>query len=55
MPLPYPISASQTDAQSPVDDNLMDSIRLDLDYLSSLFSGGNYDMSFGLEIGRAHV
>jgi hypothetical protein len=49
MPLPYPIAASQTDAQSPVDDNLMDSIRLDLDYLNSLFSGGNYDMSFGLD------
>jgi hypothetical protein len=49
MALPYPISASQTDAQSPVDDNLMDSIRLDLDYLNSLLSGGNYNMSFGLD------
>lgn len=41
MPLPYPIAASQTDAKSPVDDNLMDSIRLDLDYLNSLFSTGS--------------
>lgn len=49
MALPYPIASTQTDAQSPVDDNLMDSIRLDLDYLDSLFSGGQYDMSFGLD------
>ena len=49
MALPYPIASTQTDAQSPVDDNLMDSIRLDLDYLDSLFSGGNYNMSFGLD------
>lgn len=35
MALPYPISASQTDAKSPVDDILMDSIRLDLDYIES--------------------
>ena len=49
MALPFPISASQTDAQSPVDDNLMDSIRQDLDYLDSLLSGGNYNMSFGLD------
>ena len=47
--LPYPIASSQTDAQSPVDDNLMDSIRLDLDYLDSLLSGGNYNFSFGLD------
>ncbi len=49
MALPYPIASTQTDAQSPVDDNLMDSIRLDLDYLDSLFSGGNYNFSFGLD------
>lgn len=49
MALPFPISASQTDAKSPVDDNLMDSIRQDLDYLDSLFSGGNYTFSFGLD------
>lgn len=40
MALPYPINASQTDAKSPVDDNLMDSIRLDLDYLDGLFATG---------------
>lgn len=40
MALPYPINASQTDAKSPVDDNLMDSIRLDLDYLDTLSSSG---------------
>lgn len=49
MALPYPINATQTDAKSPVDDNLMDSIRLDLDYLDSLFSGGEYTFSFGLD------
>lgn len=40
MALPYPIASTQTDAKSPVDDNLMDSIRLDLDYLDSLFATG---------------
>jgi len=49
MALPYPIAASQTDAKSPVDDNLMDSIRLDLGYLDGLISGGNYNMSFGID------
>lgn len=49
MPLPYPISPSQTDCQSPVDDNLMDSIRLNLDYLDTLFSGSDYALSFGLD------
>jgi len=47
--LPYPIAPSQTDAKSPVDDNLMDSIRLDLDYLDSLVSGGKFNLSFGLD------
>lgn len=47
--LPYPIAPSQTDAKSPVDDNLMDSIRLDLNYLDGLISGGNYAFSFGLD------
>jgi hypothetical protein len=40
MALPFPISPSQTDAKSPVDDNLMDAIRLDLEYLDSLFATG---------------
>lgn len=40
MALPYPIAAGQTDARSPVDDNLMDSIRLDLDYLDSAINLG---------------
>lgn len=38
--LPYPISSTQTDAKSPVDDNLMDSIRGDLDYLDGQVTGG---------------
>jgi len=38
--LPYPISPSQTDANSPVDDNLMDSIREDLDYLDETITNG---------------
>lgn len=40
MALPYPIASTQTDAKSPVDDNLMDSIRLDLDYLNAQISLG---------------
>lgn len=49
MALPYPIALSQVDAKSPVDDNLMTSIKYDLEYLDSLFSGGNYNFSFGLD------
>lgn len=41
MTLPFPIAESQTDAKSPVDDNLMDSIRLDLDYLDAIITGGS--------------
>ena len=42
MTLPFPISPSQTDAKSPVDDNLMDSVREDLDYLDdAIVSSGN--------------
>lgn len=45
--LPYPISAGQTDAQSPVDDNLMDSIRLDLGYLDTAITGvQSFDYQF---------
>jgi hypothetical protein len=42
MALPYPIVAGQTACQEPVDQNLMDSIRLNLDYLDSQLgaSGG---------------
>lgn len=47
MSLPYPIASSQTDAYSPVDDNLMDSIRLDLDFLdSSIVSIKSFDYEF---------
>lgn len=47
MALPYPISAGQTDAQSPVDDNLMDSIRLDLGYLDTAITGvQSFDYQF---------
>jgi len=38
--LPFPIASTQTDAKSPVDDNLMDSIREDLDYLDGQVTGG---------------
>lgn len=40
MALPFPIAPSQTDAKSPIDDDLMDSIRLDLDYLDANSGGG---------------
>lgn len=47
MALPYPIASTQTDAKSPVDDNLMDSIRLDLDYLdTSIVSIQSFDYQF---------
>jgi len=41
MALPRPIFPPQTDALSPIDDNLMDSIREDLDYLDGLLGGAN--------------
>lgn len=41
MALPYPISSTQTDCQSPIDDTLMDSIRLNLDYLESALAGSS--------------
>ena len=44
MSLPFPIASTQTDAKSPIDQQLMDAIRLDLDYLNtqvSLPSGGS--------------
>lgn len=47
MALPYPIASSQTDAKSPVDDALMDSIRQDLDYLeTNLAVSGAFDYQF---------
>jgi hypothetical protein len=47
MALPYPIASTQTDAKSPVDDNLMDSIRLDLDYLDTSIVGvQSFDYQF---------
>lgn len=49
MALPFSIALSQVDAKSPVDDNLMTSIKYDLEYLDGLFSGGNYNFSFGLD------
>jgi hypothetical protein len=47
--LPNPISPSQTDCKSPIDDDLMDSIRLNLDYLDSLFADTDYTLTFGLD------
>lgn len=47
MALPFPISATQTDAKSPVDDNLMDSIREDLNYLdTAILSVQSFDYQF---------
>jgi len=40
MALPFPISPSQTDAKSPIDQALMDAIRNDLDYLDSQIGAG---------------
>ena len=40
MALPYPIAPSQTDAKSPIDQQLMDAIRLDLNYLDTQIGGG---------------
>lgn len=40
MTLPFPIAPSQTDAKSPVDDNLMDSIRENLNYLDQITTQG---------------
>jgi hypothetical protein len=48
MALPYVIAPSQTDAKSPVDDNLMDSIRLNLDYLDTQVTGGSVLFQFNL-------
>jgi hypothetical protein len=40
MALPYPIAPSQTDAKSPIDQQLMDAIRLDLNYLNTQIGSG---------------
>lgn len=48
MTLPYPIDPSQTDANSPVDDTLMDAIRLDLDYLDAILSSQGAIFSFNV-------
>lgn len=46
MVLPYPIAATQTDAKSPVDDDLMDAIRLDLEAIEAEFA---FNKSFDYE------
>lgn len=46
MALPRPIAPSQTDSNSPVDDNLMDSIRIDLDYMDNVLSTQGAIFSF---------
>jgi hypothetical protein len=49
MALPFPISPSQTDAKSPVDEQLMDDIRLNLDYLETQSSlSKSFDYQFKL-------
>jgi hypothetical protein len=40
MPLPYPIAPSQTDAKSPIDQQLMDALRLNQEYLDTQIGGG---------------
>lgn len=47
MALPYPIAASQVDAKSPVDEQLMESIKLDLEYLDTqLGLSASFDYQF---------
>jgi len=46
MALPNPIAISQTIAKAPVDQDLMDSIRLNLDYLDAQVSGGSFLFTF---------
>ena len=41
MALPYPINANQTDAKSPIDQQLMDAIRLNQEYLDSQLGTGS--------------
>lgn len=40
MPLPFPIAPEQTDAKSPIDQQLMDAIRLNQEFLDSQIGGG---------------
>lgn len=49
MTLPFPIAASQVDAKSPVDDDLMEAIKADLDYLDTQLNlGKSIDYQFKL-------
>jgi len=41
MALPFPINANQTDAKSPIDQDLMDSFRLNQEYLDSQVGAGS--------------
>ena len=41
MALPFPIAAAQTDAKSPIDQQLMDAIRLNQEYLDSQIGGAS--------------
>jgi hypothetical protein len=41
MPLPYPIAPSQTDAKSPIDQQLMDALRLNQEYLETQVGAGS--------------
>lgn len=41
MALPYPIAPAQTDAKSPIDQQLMDAIRLNQEYLDSQLGAGS--------------
>jgi hypothetical protein len=48
MALPRPISVLQTNAKSPVDQDLMESIRINLDYLDTQVTGGSTLFQFNL-------
>ena len=52
--LPFPINPNQTDVKSPIDQNLMDSIRLNQEYLNttidSLTTGGTFNFRVNGEL-----
>jgi hypothetical protein len=58
MALPFPLASSQTLAKAPVDQDLMDSIRLNLDYLDAQVTGGSVLFQFNwngkLRAGRTY-
>lgn len=55
MALPRPIASTQTDAKSPIDDNLMDSLRINQEYLDTQITGGSalFDWNVNGKLGVA--